>query len=80
MVLPPQRQARSAPYTGKVLLEKGDSWHHGVSTASHQARLDSLLTALKNLADAGLGRLRSSRTSTIGGSSPSWRGSSVFTR
>jgi hypothetical protein len=36
-------------------MEKGDSWHHGVSPASHQARLDSLLTALKNLADAGLG-------------------------
>jgi hypothetical protein len=55
MVLTPQRRARSPPYTGKVLLEKGDSWHHGVSPASHQARLDSLLTALKNLADAGLG-------------------------
>jgi hypothetical protein len=36
-------------------MEKGDSWHHGVSPLSHQARLDSLLTALKNLADAGLG-------------------------
>jgi hypothetical protein len=38
-----------------VLKEKPDSWHHGVSPSSHQARLDSLLTALKNLADAGLG-------------------------
>jgi hypothetical protein len=36
-------------------MEKGDSWHHGVSPSSHQARLDSLLAALKNLADAGLG-------------------------
>jgi hypothetical protein len=36
-------------------MEKADSWHHGVSPSSHQARLDSLLTALKNLADAGLG-------------------------
>jgi hypothetical protein len=38
-----------------VLKEKADSWHHGVSPSSHQARLDSLLTTLKNLADAGLG-------------------------
>jgi hypothetical protein len=36
-------------------MEKGDSWHHGVSPSSHHARLDSLLAALKNLADAGLG-------------------------
>jgi hypothetical protein len=36
-------------------MEKGDSWHHGVSPVSHQARLDSLVTALKNLADAGFG-------------------------
>jgi hypothetical protein len=36
-------------------MEKADSWHHGVSPSSHQARLDSLLTALKNLVDAGLG-------------------------
>jgi hypothetical protein len=38
-----------------VLKEKADSWFHGVSPHSHQARLDSLLTALKSLADAGLG-------------------------
>jgi hypothetical protein len=38
-----------------VLKEKADSWHHGVSPSSHQARLDSLLAALKHLADAGLG-------------------------
>jgi hypothetical protein len=43
------------PYTGKVLKEKADSWHHSVSPSSHQARLDSLLTVLKRLADAGLG-------------------------
>jgi hypothetical protein len=34
-----------------VLREKAISWHHGVSPPSHQARLDSLLTALKHLAD-----------------------------
>jgi hypothetical protein len=38
-----------------VLKEKADSWHHGVSPSSHQARLDSLLAALKHLADAGMG-------------------------
>jgi hypothetical protein len=43
------------PYTGKVLKEKANSWFHGVSPHSHQARLDSLLTALKSLTDAGLG-------------------------
>jgi hypothetical protein len=42
------------PYTGKVLMEKADSWHHGVSPPSHQVRLDSLLTALKALEDRGL--------------------------
>jgi hypothetical protein len=36
-------------------MEDGDSWHHGVSPVSHQARLDSLLTTLKILADARLG-------------------------
>jgi hypothetical protein len=38
-----------------VLKEKADSWHHGVSPSSHQARLDSLLATLKHLVDAGLG-------------------------
>jgi hypothetical protein len=47
--------APTPPYTGNVLMEKVDSWHHDVSPSSHQARLDSLLTALKNLADTGLG-------------------------
>jgi hypothetical protein len=42
------------PYTGKVLREKAASWHHRVSPPSHQARLDSLVAALKNLADCGL--------------------------
>jgi hypothetical protein len=37
-----------------VLKDKADSWHHEVSPPSHQARLDSLLAALKNLADGGL--------------------------
>jgi hypothetical protein len=55
VVLPPQRRARPPPYTGKVLKEKADSWFHGVSPHSHQAWLDSLLTVLKSLADAGLG-------------------------
>jgi hypothetical protein len=41
-------------YSGKVLTERADSWHHGVSPPSHQARLDSLLAALKALADDGL--------------------------
>jgi hypothetical protein len=41
-------------YTGKVLREKAASWYHGVSPPSHQARLDSLLAALKNLVDRGL--------------------------
>jgi hypothetical protein len=42
------------PYSGKVLKDKADSWHHGVSPPSHQTRLDSLLAALKALADGGL--------------------------
>jgi hypothetical protein len=35
-------------------MEKANSWHHGVSPSSHQAWLDSLLAALKTLADDGL--------------------------
>jgi hypothetical protein len=35
-------------------MERADSWHHGVSPSSHQARLDSFLAALKALADDGL--------------------------
>jgi hypothetical protein len=46
--------ASLSSYSGKVLMEKADSWHHGVSPSSHQTRLDSLLTALKALADDGL--------------------------
>jgi hypothetical protein len=38
-----------------VLKEKADSWHHGLSPSSLQERLESLLNALKNLANAGLG-------------------------
>jgi hypothetical protein len=37
-----------------VLREKAISWHHGVSPPSHQVRLDSLLAALKHLANCGL--------------------------
>jgi hypothetical protein len=47
--------APASPYTGKVLKEKDDSWHHGVSPSSRQEWLESLLNALKGLADAGLG-------------------------
>jgi hypothetical protein len=42
------------PYTSKVLREKTTSLHHGVSPPQHQARLDSLVAALKKLADRGL--------------------------
>jgi hypothetical protein len=41
-------------YTGLVLREKPNSWGHGVSTAQHRRRLDSVLAALKNLATRGL--------------------------
>jgi hypothetical protein len=54
VVLPPQLRRWPPPYTGKVLKEKADSWHHGVSPPSHQAWLDLLLAALKHLADRGL--------------------------
>jgi hypothetical protein len=54
VVLPPQRRPRPPPYIGKVLREKAISWHYGVSPLSHQARLDSLVAALKHLADRGL--------------------------
>jgi hypothetical protein len=37
-----------------VLREKAISWHHGVSPPSHQARLDSLVAALKHLANRRL--------------------------
>jgi hypothetical protein len=42
------------PYTGLVLRERPASWHHGVSPPQHQARLESLLAALRNLAGRGL--------------------------
>jgi hypothetical protein len=41
-------------YSGKVLKDKSDSLHHGVSPPSHQTRLDTLLAALKAVADGGL--------------------------
>jgi hypothetical protein len=41
-------------YSGKVLKDRANSWHHGVSPPLHQTRLDSLLAALKALADGGL--------------------------
>jgi hypothetical protein len=37
-----------------VLRERVASWYHGVSPPSHQARLDSLVAALKRLAGRGL--------------------------
>jgi hypothetical protein len=40
--------------TGLVLRERPDSWRHGVSPVQHRRRLDSLLTALRNLARRGL--------------------------
>jgi hypothetical protein len=43
-----------SPYTGLVLRERPAFWHHGVSLPQHQARLESLLTALRNLAGRGL--------------------------
>jgi hypothetical protein len=42
------------PYTGKVLQERAPFWYHGVSPPQHQARLDSLVVALKELAGRGL--------------------------
>jgi hypothetical protein len=37
-----------------VLQERAASWYHGVAPPSHQAWLDSLVAALKKLADCGL--------------------------
>jgi hypothetical protein len=45
----------ASPYTGKVLKVKTDAWHHVVSPSSRQERLESLISALRSLADAGLG-------------------------
>jgi hypothetical protein len=42
-------------YTGKVLMGKTDAWFNGVSPPSRQRRLESLTTALRQLADTGLG-------------------------
>jgi hypothetical protein len=42
------------PYIGKVLRERAPSWYHGVSPPQHQARLDSLVAELKELAGRGL--------------------------
>jgi hypothetical protein len=42
------------PYTGLVLRERPACWHHGVSPPQHQARLKSVLAALRNLAGRGL--------------------------
>jgi hypothetical protein len=36
-------------------MAKTDTWHHGVSPPTRQRRLESVLTALQHLADAGLG-------------------------
>jgi hypothetical protein len=42
------------PYTSKVLRERAPSWYHVVSPPQHQAWLDSLVAALKELAGRGL--------------------------
>jgi hypothetical protein len=47
-------EAGLPPWTGKVVREKADSWWHGLSPPSRQDRLDSVLKALKALADGGL--------------------------
>jgi hypothetical protein len=36
-------------------MAKIDAWHHGLSPSSCQQRLESLTTALRSLADAGIG-------------------------
>jgi hypothetical protein len=36
-------------------MEKTDAWHHGMSPLARHQRLESLTTALRHLADAGLG-------------------------
>jgi hypothetical protein len=41
-------------YSSKVMKDKADSWHHGVSPPSHQTRQDSLLDTVKDLVDGGL--------------------------
>jgi hypothetical protein len=68
------------PYTGKVLREKPDAWVYDVSPPARQKRLEPLTDALRQLADFGQQWRLSSPTSTTDGSSPSWRGSFVFTR
>jgi hypothetical protein len=80
MVLPPQRQARPPPYTGKVLKEKADSWHHGLSPSLRKDRLESILLALKGLADVGLGAASVLTNLHHRRIVPSWRGSSTSTR
>jgi hypothetical protein len=48
--------APASPYTDKMLMAKTDAWHHDVSPSSRQQRLaESFTTALRRLADAGLG-------------------------
>jgi hypothetical protein len=54
VVLSSQRRRRP-PYTGKVLKEKTDDWHHGVSPPSRQQRVGSLTDTLRSLVDIGLG-------------------------
>jgi hypothetical protein len=80
MLLSSQRRARPPSYTGKVLKEKADSWHHGLSLSSRQNRLESLLNALKNLADAGLGAALVLANLHHRRIVPPWRGSSASMR
>jgi len=45
---------RLPAYTGKVLTEKLDTWHYGVSPPDRQTRLEVYTIALRRLADKGL--------------------------
>jgi hypothetical protein len=47
--------ALASPYTGKVLKEKTDAWHHGVSPSSSWHQLESLTDATWSLSNARLG-------------------------
>jgi hypothetical protein len=45
----------ASPYTDKVLKEKTDAWHHGVSPPWCQQQLESLTDTLRSLAGTRLG-------------------------
>jgi hypothetical protein len=68
------------PFTRKVLMGKTDAWHHGVSPPARQRRLELLTTALRRLADAGLGAASMIANFHHRRIVPSWRGSSASLR